>query len=197
MVGIASPATAISDSRALWRRRTGTDRRTESRAFNVRAQFADAKNELSRRAVHDKETAGLQGVLKDAPQLLVRYTGHPSEALVSGEALVFVSDGSKAVIDPHIGSLTWEERRSIQPISSIGTIPAGDKVEREIWLMESENKSVGLFEFMRQKTSHDAATSVTVTYEDSLGRRFSREFLLTAQIDGGIDWRPGLVKLWD
>jgi hypothetical protein len=100
-----------------------------------------------------------------------------------------------AIVNPQIGPLTWQEQKPIGMISAAGTLVMAQQEEREIFLMESENSSTGLFGFMRENTPHDAIASVVVTYEDSHGRKFSREFHLTSEVDGGIDWRPCPVKL--
>lgn len=146
----------------------------------LRAQLADGENEL---------------LCRDRPQLLIEYTRRePPEGLVSREALRFSIDGQAAVMNPQLAPLKWEDRRPIVMTGEIGTLTAGTSVVKEVWLESPEERSSSLFVSLRRDVPAGVRPSVTATYEDTHGRKFSREFFLTAQIDESIVWAPGPVK---
>jgi hypothetical protein len=137
-------------------------------------------------------SAGRIDLPADAPQLLIRFLVNPQR----GETLEFINDGSNAIVDLQLGPVTWHEQRSIQLGSGVGTLFAGSPERRTVCIERSPSHFSSLCEFIRTGTPHDAETSVTVAYQDSKGRRFSRDFLLTTLAEGGMIFAPGPVKLF-
>lgn len=138
-----------------------------------------------------ESSAGLIDLPADAPQLLIRFLVNPQR----GESLEFINDSSNAIVDVQLGPVTWHEQRSIQLSSGVGTLFAGSPERRTVCVERSRSHFSSLCEFIRTGTPHDAETSVTVAYQDSKGRRFSRDFLLTTLVEGGMTFAPGPVKL--
>lgn len=162
------------------------------------------KGEIQRLGIaarHEKQSSARQET--DAPNkepeppvLLLRFVrSSPSQT----ERLVFINDGPAAIVEPKIGPLKWRDHREIGMLGNVGTIEARHREEHDIWIVETapggtSRQLFSLYEFMRTRTPHDAETVVTVTYGDANNRTFSRDFMLTTQIDGGITWTPGPVR---
>ena len=122
----------------------------------------------------------------DAPDILIRFLVDPKQ----GEMLEFINESAAAIIGLSIGPLVWEERRPVRLCDEIGTLFPSHPQKRRVSLEKSPHSFGSLCQFIRTNTPSDADTSVTVTYQDSKGRNFSRAFTLTTKINGGMFFTP-------
>src|ERR1017187_4188621 len=90
-------------------------------------------------------TKCLSEVLKDAPQLLVQYSGGQQETLR------FINDGPGAISNVTVGPLAWKEERKIWLISGVGTIAGHGQEARTVQLTEDEHSNTRLASFIREK----------------------------------------------
>ena len=123
------------------------------------------------------------------PQLLIRYTrgGRAKCSSLLMTARMPCRTANR--------SLKWIEQRTVGIIGDVGIVEAGHQEQRDVWIMRTENSLSQLYDFMRSETPLHAETSVTVNYSNSSGQRFSRDFVLTSQVDGNITWSPGGIKV--
>jgi len=140
-----------------------------------------------------EEAAGDVQLLKDAPQILVRYS-----KLGMIETLTFENDVDNAALKLELGPLCWSQKQPIELDRAITSVRKGNPEECRIRPVDpGDHHLTTLFEFMRQRTPADAVTSVTVFYEDRHQTKFAREFILTSYPAGKglVAWAPEPVKL--
>jgi hypothetical protein len=127
-------------------------------------------------------------LIAGAPRLLIRYTSDKYGKLT------FINDGPGSMVNLKLGPLTWGDSRRLRIEGSIGVLLPGTKCEKDMSIETSPPGTWGeLCDYMRGSTPADAQHRVPVTYEDSRGTKFARDFLLTSQIDGTVKWKPGPV----
>lgn len=139
------------------------------------------------RAVPAAAPAASPALPEDAPRLLVNYT---SEQM---GRITLINDGPGSITSATLGPLKWSEERQMSIIGSVGMLPPHGQSTHMLLFQESPNCATELHGFMRHSTPHDAITTVSVLYEDGRGRKFSRDFRLTSELDGKVTWRPGPV----
>jgi hypothetical protein len=127
-------------------------------------------------------------LIAGAPRLLIRYTSQ------GNGKVTFINDGPGSMVNLKLGPLMWGESRRLRIEGSVGVLLPGTTREKD---MSIETRPPGtwgeLCDYMRESTPNDAQHKVTVTYQDSNGTIFARDFLLTSQIDGTVEWKPGPV----
>jgi len=131
---------------------------------------------------------------KDAPQLLIRTK--PGK----GGTTVFIGDGQSPILNVSLGSLTWgKEQRPLGMPTDIRVIEAKGRELRDLEVEEHPSHICGLADFMDRANRSGAfgSATVTVSYEDSRGGKFSRLFTLVIQSDESIVWTPGPVRRQD
>lgn len=124
-----------------------------------------------------------------APRLLIRYTSK------EGGKITFINDGPGSVVNLRLGPLAWQASRRLRIEGSVGVLLQRATCEKEILIETSPGNWSECCDYLRGSTPSDAQHRVAVTYEDSQGTRFARDFLLTTEIDGTIEWKPGPVEL--
>lgn len=142
-----------------------------------------------RRQIPASQVASVANTLEDAPHLLINYTSR------NQGKVTFINGGPGVIVSPELGPLKWSEHREIGIMGSVGTILPHGQSEHVMLFETSPNHGGELYHFMRSAIPHDAETTVTATYEDARGRKLSREFTLTSEVDDKITWKPDPVKL--
>ncbi len=128
----------------------------------------------------------------DAPSLIVKC---PKD---SDRKLAISNDGPSAAINVDVGPLVHKEEHEIRSVySPFGSILPSKTEERNIAVAkEQPNSTSTLWSVIREGSMNpDPIDLATIHFDDSRGRQFSQQFVLTAEADGSVTWTPGPVRL--
>ena len=189
--------------------------------FTLRSQLADANNELSRRDVlatlpeaqeetiplkqklreaEDKIASIKKRFLDDAPSLIVEY-GH-----IAGiqPMLTLINDSAKAAVSAKFDPLFVISkepnggvfRHELMTIPSVVSLIEGRAREQcELIMKDFKQNSICPLEDILSRETSETVDTVTLNYDDSVGREFVRDFTLRRHIDGSVGWKPGPIRL--
>jgi hypothetical protein len=129
----------------------------------------------------------------ERPEIIVEYR----KTRAGWEKLLITNVGGRPAQDVEIGPLLSDGQ--IYPVTIMRVLPPilpGKPAEEceVVWEHARTHGQMALPDIIRQGTPASSDT-VTVCYEDSDGRKFSRDFSLTRNYNDSVTWTPGPVRM--
>jgi len=133
-------------------------------------------------------------LLAQAPKPLITHSVGDHEGRPM-EVLEFFNDGPTTMKSISVDGVSWKEHRHFTSIMENPFIPSRHR--EAIRLLFNDGDHFARLESVLRKPEMAQASvpTVTVTFQDSNGNTFARDYELKTKPYGGINWNPGDVRL--